>query len=256
MDGKERGADVNTTQEVSKDEQGGRSTKRILTPFDAAGCKLLGLPARLVYSYVWTVSQGKQGCCCASVPTMAEYLGFDVRTVRGALRALCNAGLIRILKANPGHSNKYKPIPATLPTSDVPRKKYLRSTTGSNTPHTPQRGNFGSAFDTFWEAYPRRKGKGAARKAFAKASKTVTLGTMLAALERQKASSDWQKEGGQYIPYPATWLNQGRWEDEVGIDAAPSQRSEDWAERYRRQQEEDERIFQELLRQQGGGSDV
>ena len=79
---------------------------------------------------------------------------------------------------------------------------------------------------------------------------------MLAALEQQRQSHDWQKEGGRYIPYPATWLNQGRWEDEVGIDAAPSQRSEDWAERYRRQQEEDERIFQELLRQQGGGSDV
>jgi hypothetical protein len=27
-------------------------------------------------------------------------------------------------------------------------------------------------------------------------------------------SEDWTKEGGQYIPYPATWLNAKGWEDE------------------------------------------
>lgn len=37
---------------------------------------------------------------------------------------------------------------------------------------------------------------------------------MAAALERQKRSRDWTKEGGQFVPYPATWLNQRRWEDE------------------------------------------
>lgn len=36
---------------------------------------------------------------------------------------------------------------------------------------------------------------------------------MMQALGRQKASADWQKDGGQYIPLPTTWLNGERWED-------------------------------------------
>ena len=38
--------------------------------------------------------------------------------------------------------------------------------------------------------------------------------TILNAVSKQKLWPKWQKDGGQYIPNPATWLNQGRWEDE------------------------------------------
>ena len=34
-------------------------------------------------------------------------------------------------------------------------------------------------------------------------------------LERQVTSADWLKNNGQYIPYPTTWLNGERWNDEV-----------------------------------------
>lgn len=70
-----------------------------------------------------------------------------------------------------------------------------------------------SAFDAFWEAYPKKSGKGDARKAFTKVK--VPLETLLKAIEDQKRSVQWQKDGGQYIPNPSTWLNQGRWEDEL-----------------------------------------
>ena len=70
-----------------------------------------------------------------------------------------------------------------------------------------------AAFDTFWAAYPRKVGKDAARKAFSRVS--TDLGTLLAAIEAQKQSRQWKAEGGRYIPNPATWLNQGRWEDEL-----------------------------------------
>ena len=33
-------------------------------------------------------------------------------------------------------------------------------------------------------------------------------------IERFKQTNDWQKENGKYIPYPSTWLNNKRWEDE------------------------------------------
>lgn len=70
-------------------------------------------------------------------------------------------------------------------------------------------------FDTFWEAYPKHKGKDAAKKAFAKINPTESLlKEILTAVEAQKKTHEWQKDNGQYIPYPATWLNGKRWEDD------------------------------------------
>ena len=76
-------------------------------------------------------------------------------------------------------------------------------------PPNPPRGDF----DRFWAAYPKKVGKDAALRAFKKTK--VPVETMIQAIEAQKQSDQWQKSGGQFIPNPATWLNQGRWEDEV-----------------------------------------
>jgi len=69
-----------------------------------------------------------------------------------------------------------------------------------------------SDFDMFWIAYPKKVGKEAARKAWAKAN--PNLATVLNALEWQKVSPQWFKNNGLYIPNPSTWINQHRWEDE------------------------------------------
>jgi hypothetical protein len=54
-----------------------------------------------------------------------------------------------------------------------------------------------------------------ARKAFEKLNPDeALLQTMLDAIERFKRTAQWQEDGGRYIPHPATWLNQRRWEDE------------------------------------------
>ena len=71
-------------------------------------------------------------------------------------------------------------------------------------------------FERFWKAYPNKVGKKAAVKAFEKIKVSdELLETMISALERAKQSARWQRDDGQYIPNPATWLNQGRWEDEM-----------------------------------------
>ena len=44
---------------------------------------------------------------------------------------------------------------------------------------------------------------------------------MVAAIEQHCASAQWRKDGGQFIPYPRTWLHQGRWKDEGVALAAP-----------------------------------
>ena len=73
-------------------------------------------------------------------------------------------------------------------------------------------------FNTFWEVYPKKKSKGQAEKAFSKLNPDEQLlATILTAIERAKKSVDWQKEEGQYIPHPATWLNAKGWEDEIKI---------------------------------------
>ena len=83
-----------------------------------------------------------------------------------------------------------------------------------------------AAFDSFWAAYPRKQGKGAARKAFQKARKKASLETMLSAIQQQRQSAQWRRDGGQYIPQPATWLNQERWGDELdtGYQSSPQRR--------------------------------
>lgn len=71
-------------------------------------------------------------------------------------------------------------------------------------------------FDRFWAAYPRKVKKDEARKAFHKRKPDQALTTtMCDAIAAQAKSEDWTKDQGQFIPHPTTWLNQGRWQDEV-----------------------------------------
>jgi hypothetical protein len=70
-----------------------------------------------------------------------------------------------------------------------------------------------AAFAEFWAAYPRKVGKLTAQRAWSK--RRPPLSEVLAALEVWRNSGDWRREGGRYIPYPATWLNRGGWEDEL-----------------------------------------
>jgi len=68
-------------------------------------------------------------------------------------------------------------------------------------------------FDEFWSNYPRKTGKGAAKKAFEKAVKRgVALNTILVGVMR--FANDPNLPEAQYIPHPSTWLNEGRWDDE------------------------------------------
>lgn len=70
-------------------------------------------------------------------------------------------------------------------------------------------------FDTFWREYPRKKSKGQARTAFDKALKKTDINTIMTALRALKETKQWTKNGGEFVPYPATWLNAEGWEDEV-----------------------------------------
>ena len=71
-------------------------------------------------------------------------------------------------------------------------------------------------FDIFWAAYPKKRNKGDAKKAWEKIQPNRELLTnMLTSLERAKTCLSWTKDNGQYVPYPASWLRAEGWEDEI-----------------------------------------
>ena len=71
-------------------------------------------------------------------------------------------------------------------------------------------------FGTWYEAYPRKVGLAKAKEAWRSHRLAMPLlAEMLTKLEQQKASQDWTEQGGRFVPHPTTYLNQGRWSDEV-----------------------------------------
>lgn len=78
-------------------------------------------------------------------------------------------------------------------------------------------------FARFYAAYPKHVSKAAAWKAWQRLKPSDELLTrMLVALERHRRLPQWTKNGGEFVPHPATWLNQCRWEDEVPASSSPS----------------------------------
>ncbi len=83
------------------------------------------------------------------------------------------------------------------------------------TKETITKENISSDFVTFWNIYPKKVGKKEALKAWNKAKDKPIIGKIKEIIEKQKKSEQWVRDGGQYIPNPSTWINQGRWDDEV-----------------------------------------
>jgi hypothetical protein len=79
-----------------------------------------------------------------------------------------------------------------------------------------------AGFDRFWTDWPRKRKKGDALKAWkALAPDEALTERILAAVARARASPDWRREGGRFIPYPATWLRALGWEDELEVTVEP-----------------------------------
>jgi hypothetical protein len=90
---------------------------------------------------------------------------------------------------------------------DEKRRDEKRGDEKTPSPIVPSSGDF----ERFWAAYPKKIGKGAARRAWQTHVHNTALDTILTALADQ---AGWlSREGGKFIPNPATWLNQRRWED-------------------------------------------
>ena len=73
-------------------------------------------------------------------------------------------------------------------------------------------------FELFWSAYPNKKSKKAAFEKFKRIDfNKNSFESIISALEKQKQSNDWTKNGGQFVPMPQTWILNERWTDEIQI---------------------------------------
>ena len=99
--------------------------------------------------------------------------------------------------------------------SDAPERAGEETETETETETDKQASSKLAGFDDFWSAYPRKKNKGDAEKAW-KAIKPSAdlLKTILEAVEVAKLGDDWRRENGRFIQYPASWLRAKGWEDE------------------------------------------
>ena len=92
---------------------------------------------------------------------------------------------------------------------------------GTDPPNAPKGGRSADiwdkpAWDRFWAIYPRKVDKAKAIRAWNKLKADRKLmQIMSAALKAQRASEEWRRDNGRAIPYPSTWLNNRRWEDEL-----------------------------------------
>jgi hypothetical protein len=91
-----------------------------------------------------------------------------------------------------------------------PPKKESPKNPPSNARDARGRATLPSDFDAFWKIYPRKTGKGAARKAFVAATAKAAPSIIMAAIGR----ASWDANP-RFIPHPATWLNREQWDDEV-----------------------------------------
>jgi hypothetical protein len=103
----------------------------------------------------------------------------------------------------------------------------------SNPPIVPP---LGDGFEDFWKSYPRKIGKGAAKRVWERIHPVNGLREKIAAaVAEAKMSDQWRRDNGQYIPHPSTWLNQGRWDDEpVSLITETQLREQRYAELERK----------------------
>ncbi len=100
-------------------------------------------------------------------------------------------------------------------TGDITVSPNPKITLNTNNPPTPQGGE--SAFEKFWDRYPKKMSHGKARKVFeALAPDADLLAQMLASITAWCTSDEWRRDAGRWAPKPDRWLREEGWLDVPG----------------------------------------
>lgn len=180
--------------------------------------------AKIVLYWLADHHNSETGACFPSLKTLERECEMDVATVKRHLASLEQMGLIERQKRHRDNgsqtSTQYvlrlaEPLAQNAP---PPSAKCATPLAQNYPPLNLGNNNLGKEqdnidhFEDFWSAYPRKVGKGNARKAFVKAMKSATVEEIAEGLNRQIPSL--LSKETQYIPHAATWLNGERWNDE------------------------------------------
>lgn len=228
---------------------------------------------KLVCYTIWSHMASDGTGCFPSYALIAEESGLSRRSVIDHVQKAAQAGFLQVdnrqRENGSATSNIYRPtMPGSEPAAlggergslggGEPAAPLLTDHLSNNPPNIPQPPKGAEAvegFDEFWSAYPRKVSKPDALKVWKRTKPDVA--EVLAGLKRWKASEGWTKEDGKYIPYPATWLNRGQWNDAIaGEKVAPTasdmKAAEERIAAKRRENEERERLMVEGRRRQLG----
>lgn len=166
--------------------------------------------------------------------TIAREFDCGREQVRSVLRELADAGYMELKKEQneQGHwsSSWFVFDTPNSQTSEAKEPERIDPNPGKPEPGKPYAGQLGAitrtdltstdnkaceiGFASFWQAYPKKTAKPAALMKFKSAKlKAGELDAILTDIETRKQADDWTKENGKYVPNPATYLSQRRWED-------------------------------------------
>ena len=162
----------------------------------------LPLASKALAPLLWLLaSESKDGSFDASVEELEFRLRVSPRDITAGLKSLMDNGFF--VDASTMLAVSYRDaIPET-------------ETEGERETETEREIETETLFEKFWKAYPKKVGKQAALKIWNRCRITESkLEEIIAALAWQISSEQWRKNAGQYIPNPATYINQGRWDDE------------------------------------------
>jgi phage replication O-like protein O len=162
----------------------------------------------LVAMRVLIKTPGKYAACLAVNKAYAQWTGkakVDVSKVWGYQNN--NSTVIETISE--GYQNDNDGVIETITTKDNSKRKDQKTTPKENLSRSLR-----ERFEIFWEAYPRKRSKTTAEKAFAKLNPNEQLfNDLMAGLGRAKTSEGWANP--KYIPHAGTWLNAGGWMDEI-----------------------------------------
>lgn len=98
------------------------------------------------------------------------------------------------------------------------RKGNAIVTSYTDTESDTDKRNTKESFEKFWNSYPKKVARKKAEQIFSKIPPSE-YDPILRHVKTARESEQWKVAGGQYIPHPATYLNQERWKDQVEIPA-------------------------------------
>ena len=183
--------------------------------------------ARLLFAEI-TALCNKEGYCWASNQYFADLYEVDKTTVSGWIGQLKTRGYItvqleykegskqilnRYIKINGEGIDEMINTPLQNDVYPIDQKTKVNTTVNTTKNITPN--NIGD-FDSFWTFYPRKAGKEAARKAWAKLRPDEHIMQLILDNVRERVEKgEWRKDNQSFILHASTYLNQKRWEDEV-----------------------------------------